>query len=712
MAAQKTTFVVDADIRSAARSLDEIAAKEEKVAAGFRKIGNDASAMEIKVSAANRKVAEAVQGPRVTTGGGYVAAPSRSIPYGLAPTAVSTVAAVAGMGGYGRPGGHVVAAGGGSFGYGVAGEDPMTYSAAALARMSQITPIKTTAANDPHAARLQAQGIAARVAAESRVSMAARAAAAATARDEHLQNQANFELKMYEASHARQTRESQQRRSDLRTAGKMAAVGVGIGVIGAAKIATEGITKADERVVEFGNEFRPLASLGDNINNISGVREQVVAMSTEYGLPTAQVIAAQTAIESAAGDMPAVKKQQLLTATLRANKMSNADPEQVGRALFKAQSIFPEANKTANQTLSRLYHVQEEGDASLEQLAKYAPRVWEAAKGKNPNSMPYANALFAYATKDSGSAEEASERVKEMFSKLTDASKKLGIPLRGTVEDLERMAKVDYTALEDAFGNDAPKVKQFIEQRKYINKLVNEQNAIGPSRDIVGEREGKFYSDPVIAHADNMARLKQAQENLPLTKWYQDKWAATTESFENKKLGWQQMLGPMYSKLATPMAWADTAWSSITGEGSVTLGAGAFSIDGLLSGKKIIQWHDTTEATANANKITDRAERAASDYNLSDRSKLNQRARKIMTPAEKAQYQKSIESGNFDVPESILKRAKDQIDGETAKANSADAGQAMQVIGMLAGATENLNAASKTLVDSANKFRNPNAHVE
>jgi hypothetical protein len=75
----------------------------------------------------------------------------------------------------------------------------------------------------------------------------------------------------------------------------------------------QSMSEGRQRNLEFTDDFRKIATLGDNIDNIAGKRQQVLAFSNAWGVASEKITAAMYSIESAASNLSEGEKGQILT---------------------------------------------------------------------------------------------------------------------------------------------------------------------------------------------------------------------------------------------------------------------------------------------------------------------------------------------------------------------------------------------------------------
>ena len=101
----------------------------------------------------------------------------------------------------------------------------------------------------------------------------------------------------------------------LRGAASMAMGAGAVGVVGGALVgekSLQSLEAASARNVEFHNDLKKLASLGDNAGNVGKLRDDVLAYSAAWGVASSDITAAMYKIQSAGGDLSKQEREEVL----------------------------------------------------------------------------------------------------------------------------------------------------------------------------------------------------------------------------------------------------------------------------------------------------------------------------------------------------------------------------------------------------------------
>jgi len=114
----------------------------------------------------------------------------------------------------------------------------------------------------------------------------------------------------------------------------------GAGVAGAAFAVARGFDEMGRRAVAFDDAITPLLSLGDNINNIQAIREEVLGLSSGFGIARDQIADTLFSLQSGTANLSEQIQGDLLESGLKLTQLAGGDLNTNMTALIKTFQIF------------------------------------------------------------------------------------------------------------------------------------------------------------------------------------------------------------------------------------------------------------------------------------------------------------------------------------------------------------------------------------
>lgn len=350
-------------------------------------------------------------------------------------------------------------------------------------------------------------------------------------------------------------------RENLKRAGLMAGGAALAAGAYAARESMQSMSEGRQRNLEFTDDFRKIATLGDNIDDIAGKRNQVLAFSNAWGVASEKITAAMYAIESAASNLSKGEKGEILTGAMQFNRMQGADPELSGKAILKYKEIW---GTSVTEAKNRIFKTADLGDLDIDKMATFGPDLWAKAQAGG-FTKDAADAATIAATAKLGRTEKVMTGVGDVLQKVPRVGKKLGLNLHRDLSFLDQLEPytstrtgMDKLAGEDMFGTDIGVVQALVQSRK---EMKGHEAALGAAGrgDPVADKLKKMWTDPAMKFAEKTAIFGQLDRNGPLTKDYVEKHGGTDLDFQARQEGARQKLPQYLSWLREPAAWGETA---------------------------------------------------------------------------------------------------------------------------------------------------------
>ncbi len=292
-------------------------------------------------------------------------------------------------------------------------------------------------------------------------------------------------------------------------AGLSAAIG---GVISEIKIAGIEIGK-------FEDNLSGLLSLGENVDNIDEIKQSVIDLSGAFGFTRQDVIDAMFDMQSGAGNLSKVIRDELLDSTIQLSKVTGADLKTSTIAMLKTWLIYGDQVKDVNRLQAILFRTAQAGVLNFQDLAQLLPDVAATAKGFG-NSIEEVSAALIVASKQGGSIQKTFTGVRNIFLKMNRAIEMGLTTIKPFVEQVEDLAKVGPAKLQEVFGAEA--ISQILTLTSLVELLKEEFIALNNVQ--AGGTKGqlaKRLKDDQFFVAETLKLTKQQIKNIQVGRDFQ-----------------------------------------------------------------------------------------------------------------------------------------------------------------------------------------------
>lgn len=271
-------------------------------------------------------------------------------------------------------------------------------------------------------------------------------------------------------------RMAQQKRIDLilgardkasptlgRVSGSVKKWAAGIAAVGAAaytaKAFVDGwarsLQQVGETVAGFENEITPLLSLGDNVQNIDAIRQNVLGLSEAWGITRDQVSRAMFDLQSGTANLDQATREKLLRSAFELHKVYGVELPLALQSTVKTFQIYGDAANDVSAIQRKLAFLGEEGFLTFQDMAQQLPDVASAADAMGA-SLDEVLASLVVATQRGGKTEKTFTGVRNVFLRLNNAQRE-GIFLTGSFTERLRQLneQADAETLKKIFGDEA-----------------------------------------------------------------------------------------------------------------------------------------------------------------------------------------------------------------------------------------------------------------
>lgn len=266
--------------------------------------------------------------------------------------------------------------------------------------------------------------------------------------------------------------------------------------------------------VAFEKEITPLLSLGDNLDKIGALKDQVLALSNAYGRTRQEIAGTLFDLQSGTANLDATTRKQIFEETLQLAQLTGTDLPTSMKVLTKTFQIYREELETVARTQDKVFSLAEQGYLTFEEMGNLLPDVLPAAKAMGYTFDEVGAALIT-ATQYGGRTEKTFTGVRNVFLRMNTAAKE-GVELTGAFADkLDQLAKVDPDLLKRIFGDEAIAVIATLAERS-AEVRANLEALQKLPENIVDRKLAKRGTDTAYMYAQATESLKAAAENQSL----------------------------------------------------------------------------------------------------------------------------------------------------------------------------------------------------
>jgi len=293
----------------------------------------------------------------------------------------------------------------------------------------------------------------------------------------------------------------------------------GAGFVGAG-IVTAGLQnfmrildRAGSSTAAFEDEMTGLLSLGDNVNRIAELKDEVLGMSNAWGISRGQISATLFDLQSGTANLSDAIRDDLMRSGLELHKLTGAELPTSLKALIKTYQIYREELGTVATAQNKLVYLGEQGYLTFQEMANLLPDVLPAAKAMGA-SLDEVFAALVTATQYGGRTEKTFTGVRNVFLRMSNAERE-GIRLTGDfTEKMRQLARLGSgDKMKRIFGDEAIAVASTLAERS--GEVRNNLQAIANlPDDIVGRKLAKRMTDPSYRFAEGRKTTEAFVQNI------------------------------------------------------------------------------------------------------------------------------------------------------------------------------------------------------
>ena len=226
------------------------------------------------------------------------------------------------------------------------------------------------------------------------------------------------------------------------------------GIAGAFSQISAGLDETTAASGRLSREIRPLLSLGDNFNDIEGIRRRVLSASSGLGRGSKEVADAFFALQSGASNLSDTMRQDLFKSASDLAFLQNGDLAGSVNLLVKFYQNYGSEVKSVTSLTEKLFAAADRGALTLDELAKFGPDVAAAAKVMNVSLDELLGTLIV-TTQQLGRNEKTFTGVRNIILRMSNAQRE-GINLTGKFTDkLQQLNRIDPNILKKIVGDEA-----------------------------------------------------------------------------------------------------------------------------------------------------------------------------------------------------------------------------------------------------------------
>lgn len=289
--------------------------------------------------------------------------------------------------------------------------------------------------------------------------------------------------------------------------GFMGARGITMGV----RKFIEEIDQAGKRIVQFESEMTGLISLGTNVENIKGMKEEVLNLSAAFGISSRSISDALFNLQSGSAGLSKTIQDEILKNTLELVKVTGTEMPTALNALLKTYRIYGSETMTVNDIQNKLFKTAELGYLTFQDLATLYPDLAAAAKTFG-FSMDEVGGAVITATQKLGRTQKTLTGLRNVFLRMAQAQK-MGVDMSGDfAENLKALETIDPGLLMKVFGvRTVSAIGALVSSSKELKENI--QAVADATGDIAAEKLDKRLKDLNYVFAEFIKRQEQVRRN-------------------------------------------------------------------------------------------------------------------------------------------------------------------------------------------------------
>ena len=322
--------------------------------------------------------------------------------------------------------------------------------------------------------------------------------------------------------------------------------------------------EARRETLGFEDELTDLLSLGENVGNISKIKDEVLAFSGAWGIARASVIDSMFDIQSGASSLSKEMREGIRKEVLEIAKVTKTDLPSATKLMVKTWNIYGDSLKNANQLQNKLFKTAELGFLNFKEMSENLADVVSPAKALG-YSLDDVLAALVTATQKGGKTQKTFTGLRNVFIRMDKAVKEGLTTNKDFMAQLNDLSSIDPKIVSRIFGAETIAV---------INNLVSSTTEFAGALntvktvtgDIVQSKLWKRMEDTAYFFSESIKLFQQMQKNVPLTKDYAETVGPAEMKYQQAKLGFRAMTptflhGSFIEKFITSM----TATGEMTG---------------------------------------------------------------------------------------------------------------------------------------------------
>ncbi len=272
----------------------------------------------------------------------------------------------------------------------------------------------------------------------------------------------------------------------------------------------EDMRRVSQETLAFEAEITPLLSLGENVRNIQGLRDQVIQYSNAWGIARGEIASAMFNLQSGTANLSETTRRELLRAGVELTKVFGVDLPVAMNNIIKLYQIYGDEAENVAEIQSKIAFLADEGFLTFEDMASQLPQVAAAAKALGI-SLDEVIAGLIVALQRGGEASVTFTGFRNVLLRMNNAARE-GITLTGDMTDkIRQLAALGPEQLQNIFGDRAfAVIANVIEGVDQIEKILGR---IGTDVPDVADKFATRMEDAVSATAEIQKMMEQMATN-------------------------------------------------------------------------------------------------------------------------------------------------------------------------------------------------------
>lgn len=317
--------------------------------------------------------------------------------------------------------------------------------------------------------------------------------------------------------------------------GLIGGAGLSAGLYATARSFQESTQKARD----FEKEITGLLSLGENIDNIGAIKNEVLGLSNAFDLTRQTTADFMFDLKSGTANLTQAMRDGLKKESLELAQVTGSDLPVALKVLTKAFQVYRGELGGVNDLQNKLFLAAQDGYITFQDMAEFLPDVLPPAKAFGYALDDILGGLVT-ATQYGGRTRKTMTGLRNVFLNMNKAADE-GIVLQGSFADqLQRLGEVEPEVLTKIFGNDAIAVISTLAEKS--GEVADNVEKISKVEGDIAKTKGlKRFADPAGRAAELQGIATRGGENAPLAGHGTEQAARLSTEFAIAQRGFREL---------------------------------------------------------------------------------------------------------------------------------------------------------------------------